>query len=456
MTQAADLVLTNANIHTGGGELTHGWLAVRDGLVEQIGTAGEPAAREYMDLGAKLVLPGAVDIGVHFRDPGLTHKEDFLTGSEAALHGGVTTVVDPNTDSIVMTPQSYSAKVAAVRARSHVDFGMCALMGDDPRNVKELKELGACGVSWLLGDNVVGDGTVYGPSGKKQALDVMSACADAGLTVGVYPEIDPWLADFRKSFPGKPADFRELADARPPLIEAIGVAAAILSAVHTGARLHLRLLSSKMALDTAAALRGTLANIPMSAETCPQYLLTTRDDLAVQKAALWCTPPPRSADDTRALWQGIEEGQIDCISTDHAPHAPGEKLDEDPSAALGGVVGVETLVPLLFDQVAGGRISLETYVRLLSEGPAQVAGLGGSKGRLQPGYDADIVVLDPGATTRITNARLHSKHANSPFDGRVCRVAIDRVFLRGTLAVQGGHTTGSPHGQYLRSARTPD
>ena len=446
-----DLLLTEAVVHLPGSEVVEGWLAVEDGHIESLGDGEPPPARSVIPCQGKWVMPGLVDIHVHFRDPGFTYKEDFLTGSAAAAAGGVTAVLDmPNTEDLVITPDDLRRKIEALDGRSYVDFGLYALLADSAPHVESLSDLGVAGLKWLLGyENL--HGQPCQPSNNARLRETLQRAADLGVLVGVHAEDSKWVGDLAHDLEAQGrSDAAAHGASRPPFVEALAVAEASILAAEFGCRLHVHHLSSAQGLRVLNLMRQGLS-APVTAETCPHYLYLSEDDLDELGSRGRVNPPLRGFEDLEALWAGIEAGAIDCIASDHAPHAPEEKSVESIWSADSGFIGVETMFPLLFHEVHSGRLDTAKFVELTSERPAEIVGLGHRKGKLLPGHDADLIVVDPASSTVISSGNLHSKHSDTPFEGFERRGSIEAVYLRGNLIVDHGQIETTPLGMYAPS-----
>jgi dihydroorotase len=191
----------------------------------------------------------------------------------------------------------------------------------------------------------------------------------------------------------------------------------------------------------------------MTAETCPQYLTLTDADYARIGPVMKIYPPVRRAEDREALWEGIHDGTITSLGSDHAPHTA-EQKGLSLAAAPAGAIGVETIVPLMFNEVAEGRLTAEELAWVLSEGTARLYGLYPRKGAIEPGSDADFTLIDPSAEWTIDNARLHSKHRLSPWHGVPVRGAPRMGLLRGRVIMRDGEPMGEPTGELVRPAIT--
>lgn len=457
MRPQVDLVLRDAVIHLPGGERVEGWMSVRDGTIDDLGTTSPPPGRIEENSGGRWILPGLVDVHVHFRDPGATEKEDFLSGSAAAVAGGVTTVIDmPNTGDLVVTPDDAKAKLNAVSGRSYADFGLYALLADSAAHVRELASMGIAGLKWLMGYETI-RGRASQPSSRRELRDGLRAAAEVGLLVGVHAEDVGWIGELSAELQAEGrTDPAAHGGSRPPFVEAVAIAEAAILAAEWDVRLHVHHLSSALGLGVLDAMRRATGH-PITTETCPHYLFLSEDDLAELGTGGKVNPPLRTPADAAVLWEGLRDGRIDFIASDHAPHTPEEKAAGSIWDTESGLIGVETSFPMLFTEVRRGRLSLDRFIHATAEGPAGLVGLGHRKGKLEPGYDADLLVVDPDAPGTIDPASLHSRHRHTVFEGSESVGRLGSVFLRGDRIVHDGRLEGSPRGMHVASmtGRTP-
>jgi dihydroorotase len=442
-----DLLISGGEVATPEG-LRRLDLAVLDGRVAAWLAPGTTAdAADRMDAAGLVVMPGAVDAHVHFRDPGLTWKEDFASGTAAAAAGGVTTaLVMPTDDPLTLTPGDLAAKRASAQGRLHVDIGLQAL-ATGPDHVAALVAGGAVSIEVFLGD--VPPALLVTDMGRFAAI--LEAAAAAGAVVGVTPADDgvigAALAQVRPD--GGTSDRLAFFRSRPPLSEAIGTAKAIATAAATKAAIHLRQVSCR---DSLALLREARARgLDITGETTPHYLLL--DEAAIERLGpvAKVLPPLRPEADMAALWAGLAAGDLAMVATDHAPHTEAEKAkgETDIWAAPGGFPGVQTLLPLMLDAVAAGRLDWARLVRLCCEAPAARFGLGARKGTLRPGMDADVVLVDPRRCQPVRDADQRSRARRTPFAGWELRGWPVATLLRGALAARDGQPVGAPRGQVL-------
>jgi len=409
----ADLVITGATVVTHTASLNAA-VAIRGGRILAIGEqAAMPAARETLDATGLHLLPGAIDVHVHFREPGYTHKEDWQTGTAAAAAGGVTTVFEmPNVNPPTATPEALTLKLEAAK-KAHVDYGIYGLLAED--NIEQLEALiegGVAGFKCFMGNTF---GNLPSPS-TGAMLEGFEIIAGHGLRIALHAETASIMArrEKRLQAAGRSDPLAHLAS-RPAVVAVEAVARAAILAEWTGARIHVLHISSA---DELRPLREAKARgVDITGETCPHYLLFDERAYAEQQGIIRVNPPVRERNHQLGLWEGLRDGTIDMIATDHAPHAPAEKLRNDIWSVDCGFPGVETQMPLMLTQVRAGRLSLTDYVRLSSTNPARAFGLYPAKGALLPGSDADIALVDLECADTVAAERFRSRSKITPFEG---------------------------------------
>jgi dihydroorotase len=430
-----DLILKNGTIVTSE-KCRAGDIAIKDGKIVLAGKLEEAdTADEVYDADGKHILPGIIDSHVHFRDPGLTEKEDFLSGSAAAAFGGITTVADmPNTVPATSTLVRFNEKLQIAREKSYIDFALFSLLAND--NTGEMENLikaGTLGFKVFLGTST---GDIAAP-GAGVLFEQLKKCASLGIRAGFHAETSELNAHFTaicREKTGVPEGIL-LEEARPVISEVLAIQTAVCYAQFTGAKIHIHHVTSKegcLVIEEAQR-RG----ISVSAETCPHYLLLDSGGEKTNKVY----PPIRGESHRGALWEAIEKGIINVIASDHAPHTSGEKalpLWQAPA----GLCGVETLVPLMLNEVNRGSLSLNDFVRLSSDGPAKVWGIYPQKGSLLPGADADFTIVDMKMKRKILEKELHSKNRTSPYDGMEVQGMPVATIVRGTFVMRDGELTG--------------
>ena len=427
---------------------------VRGGRVAALLAPGVAVDPEIPVLDARgcHVLPGCLDVHVHFREPGLEHKEDFLTGSAGAALGGVTCVFDmPNTKPPVASAAVVQEKWQRLAGRSWVDYGFYGVVLPD--NLAEMAGMAAAGV---IGFKIFAGpttGNLPAPNWG-QMIEVYRTAARLDRPIALHAEdrevVEHWTAQVRAQG-GNTYD--DLLASRPDFSEAACIAMATLLAEQTGCRLHIVHVNTAegAAIVAVAKARG----VPVTAETCPPYLFLTREDYSRLGNAMKILPLVRDGSDQAALWRALVSGEIDCVSTDHAPHLPAEKAGDIWSAAA-GATGVETMLPLLLTALHAGRFGLQDLVRMTSLRPAQIYGVYPRKGSLAVGADGDLTVVDLERTGRVEAARLQTKAKQSPFDGWPLRGLPVATVVRGAVVMREGGLLGPPPGAPVQPGTASD
>ena len=429
-------------------------VAVAGGRVVAIGPADAmPAAAETIDAAGLHVLPGAIDVHVHVREPGFSYKETWTSATRAAAAGGVTTIFDmPNTDPPTASVAALREKQAIAAPQALVDYGLYGVLGED--NHAELAPMAAAGAAafklYMGSENPLvpcpSDGAI---------LEAFEILAGLGLRCTVHAENTPILT--RRGERLRAAGRRDAAahleqHADVATVEAVSRTA--IFAEWTGCKVHIAHESSRHSLPHLrfAKARG----VDLTVETCPHYLLlSTADGARLGANFLRVKPPVREPGHAEPLWEALRDGTIDMISTDHAPHLPAEKRRPSIWACAPGFAGVETSMVLMLTAVARGRLTLCDYVRAACAAPARAFGLAPRKGTLAIGSDADLVLVDTGATGRIVEDSLHSIGRATPFDGVETIGRPVRTLVRGRTVARDGEPVDAPGwGREVRVART--
>jgi allantoinase len=453
------LVITGGTVHTPDGPRQVD-VHVAGGVITGV-QEGRPPAPGAVVINAEgmYVLPGAIDVHVHSRDPGFPDKEDFGTLTSAAAAGGVTTVIDmPNTVPAVDAAGVLESKSALARGKARVDFGLWGLIRSSTTvdQLESLAAAGAIGFKAYLGysfsithkrvlqalDNDRAD--LEAPPDYGTLARLAPAVVSLGLPLVVHAEDPGILSAFRRPF----ETYEDLLAARPAEAEAVAVSAVAEIAGSSGAHVHIAHLSSAAGL--AAAREAIGAGAPLSLETSPQYLWLSDRDFARLGTAMKTFPPIRTAGDREALVRGVAKGEIGIVATDHAPHTDAEKAGSLEDAPAGSP-GVQTLY-LSCLELARRQGDTWAAPRWVSEGPARLVGLAESKGFIAPGFDADLVIVDPGARTVVRPQSMLSRQRHSALDGLEMEFAIKDVFSRGRLVASGGRRRGRVGGRMVRPA----
>ena len=437
MTAPFDLILAGATVvnHDGAGIRDIG---IRDGRIAGLDNLAKAKTREILDVRGLHILPGVIDSQVHFREPGLTHKEDLETGSRAAVMGGVVGVFEmPNTKPLTTTAATLSAKVAAARDRMFCDFAF--YVGGTRENIGDIPALekleGSAGIKVFMGSST-GDLLVD----DEPHLDRIVAAISRRAAFHAEDEAR-LIARMPLRRPGDPTSHPEWRDPEAALIATQRL---VRLAEKHRRRVHVLHISTAEEIVFLGAHRDWA-----SVEVTPHHLTLTAPD-CYERLGTYAqmNPPVRDLRHRDALWAAIADGTVDVLGSDHAPHTREEK-DHAYPASHSGMTGVQTLVPIMLDHVNAGRLSLARLVDLTSHGPARLFGLAG-KGRIAMGYDADLTIVDLTRTETITNAQAQSRCGWTPYDGSKVKGWAVGTFVRGHRAMWQGELAARAHGQPIR------
>jgi dihydroorotase len=380
------------------------------------------------------------------REPGYIHKEDFDTGSRAAAAGGVTTVmVMPTTNPATTTPDYFEEKIRSATGRAYVDFAIQAGIVENPSHIETLASLGAVSFELFLAD--VPPHLLTQDNGN--LIDALSRIGRVGRVAGITPGDDAVVRWKTTQLAKGNNDVLAFARSRPPVAEALGVARACMLAEETGCRVHIRQVSCVRSLEVIRHARNRYKQI--TAEVTPHHLVLTEESLEQYGPFVKMLPPLRTSTDTESLWQALKDGTIDIVATDHAPHLQEEKEQGKTNIwkAPSGIPGLQTILPLMLDQVAKGCLTFVDLARLCSENPARIFGLFPRKGTLEPGSDADLVIVDPSRTMVIENMAQYSKAVITPFHGQRILGYPVLCMMRGHVIMCDGKIEGNPHGAFV-------
>jgi dihydroorotase len=407
-------------------------------------TALERQADEVLDATGLHVLPGVIDPHVHFREPGLEHKEDLASGSLAAVMGGVTSVIDmPNTVPPTATAAAVRQKRELVEMKSYCEVGIIgAFTQDNLDELLPLADAGVVGYKVFLGETTGGlaapdDGTL---------LEGMSLIAATGKRIAFHAENDEVIrhASARLRAAGRSDALAHL-ESRPAIAEAEAIQRGCLFARHTGAKIHILHVSSGEGLATIESWRRR--GVDVTCELTAHHAFLTSEPMQRLGARLRVNPPVREPGHGDVLLEALASGRIDAIASDHAPHTPAEKLHNDIWQSVSGFAGVEVSVPLFLTAVHAGRLSLNTFVRATSRAPALIWGLHPRKGEIRIGSDGDLTIVDLKRRAVIRASELHGKNNLTPFEGTATVGGPVAAVLSGRLVARDGELTGAVRGR---------
>jgi dihydroorotase len=424
MTQTFDIILK------GGIVVNHDGVGLRDigvvaGRIAQIGDLPRASAGEVVDCTGLHILPGVVDSQVHFREPGLEHKEDLETGSRAAVLGGVTAVFEmPNTKPLTTSAEALADKIGRATNRMHCDFAFW--VGGTRENAADVAELerlpGAAGIKVFMGSST-GDLLVEDDEG------VASILRNTRRRAAFHSEdeyrLNERLGERIENDPSSHPVWRDEIAALQCTERLVRIAR------ETRARIHVLHISTAEEIVFLAANKDVA-----SCEATPHHLTLSSDDYASLGTLIQMNPPVRAPHHRDGIWEGISQGIVDVLGSDHAPHTLEEKAKPYP-ASPSGMTGVQTLVPIMLDHVNAGRLSIERFVDLSSHGPNRLFGMA-RKGRVAVGYDADFTIVDLKRRETITNEQAGSRAGWTPYHGKQVTGWPVGTFIRGNRVMWQG------------------
>lgn len=423
-------------------------VGVVGGLVAAVAAPGElGSADNILDVTGKWLIPGFVDAHFHCRAPDHPEREDFASGTMAAAAGGVTTVLEmPVAEVGVSTVPRLLARRALAEANAFIDFGLFAGCGSlSADEIVGLADAGAVGFKVFTHAPLPSRESAFDGLWLTENSDLICALElvhGTGLVCAVHAEDESLLRWFSVGSGHPDSPGRHYGASRPPEVEAMAVARLAILAEATDSRVHIVHVTSRWALDIirSAQARG----VEITGETCPHYMFFTQQSLADYGVWAKVAPPLRSSDDVAALIEGVADGSLEVICSDHAPFAEADRANVDIMEAPSGLPSVEIFAQLAMDAALRGVLELGTVVRALTVGPAQLYGLYPAKGSLKVGADADVVVYDAHTetTVRIAEWKSRSRASARLFDGLTYRGRVERTFVRGQLVFDRGRIVG--------------
>jgi dihydroorotase len=441
MAETFDLVLKGGTVVNQDGAQARD-LGLRGGRIAAIGDLSRVSAGETVDCRGLHILPGVIDTQVHFREPGMTHKEDLESGSLSAVMGGVTAVFEmPNTDPLTVSAATLADKVKRGYHRMHCDFAF--FLGgtrDNANDVAELERLPGCaGIKVFMGSST-GSLLIADDEGLRAVLKNIRRRAS------FHAEDEPRLNERKHlRIEGDPRSHPVWRDEKA----ALKATQRLVRIAHeTGARVHVLHISTKDEIEFLANHKDVA-----SVEVTPHHL-TLQAPGAYEKLGTRAqmNPPVRDGVHCAGIWRGVEQGIVDILGSDHAPHTREEKAKPYPSSPS-GMTGVQTLVPIMLDHVNAGRLSLARFIDLTSAGPARLFGIA-AKGRIAAGYDADLTVVDLKRRETITDRWVASRAGWTPYHGVAVTGWPIGTIIRGHKVMWEGTLAAPAQGERVRFLET--
>lgn len=437
---AYDLLIRDALLTDSSGS-HRGDVGIAGGKIAEIGSLPDASAESVLDARGLTLIPGLIDTQVHFREPGLEHKEDLESGTRAALMGGVTSILEmPNTRPSTTSVEALADKIRRAEGRAWVHFGF--FVGASVDNIPDLGMLerlpGTPGIKIFMGSST-------GSLLVSEDHDLRAVLQSCRRRCPIHAEDEPrnrarqaLISDHPS--PAEHPFLRDAESARRATERILRLSEETGHPVHI---LHVSTAEEPQLIQDAKR-RG----LGTTAEVTPQHLFFHAPDCYERLRSLaQMNPPVRSREHNEGLWKALEAGIFDVFGSDHAPHTLEEKSQPYPKSPS-GMPGVQTMLPVLLTFAAQERLSLPTLVKMACERPAELYGIQG-KGFLKPGFDADVVLVDPSRSFVFERSMVESKCGWSPYEGERLTGSIEQVILGGRVAVREGQRVGPPSGREL-------
>jgi allantoinase len=403
-----------------------------------------------MELNHLVVMPGVIDCHVHINEPGRTHWEGFQTATQAAVAGGVTTLVDMplNTSPVTISGNALQQKIESSEGKLYVNCGFWGgyIPGSD-QGLMELLEAGVLGIKVFMTDSGLDE---FPPVGKKDLELAMTRMTTYAVPLLAHAEIDmplPYADPFEKDTSSYRAHLRS----RPDNWELAAIEMLIEICERTGTATHVVHLSTASALDL---LKEAKRNLPITVETCPHYLYFSSEEIPDGRPEFKCAPPIRDRKNNHDLWQAVVDGTIDFIASDHSPAPPSMKYLKTGNLkkAWGGISSLQFLLPIVWTCCQRNDQSLQFASKILSEKAATFLSVDGKKGKIAPGYDADLVIWDPEAEFQVTSDMIKFKHPLTAYLGETLKGVVRKTFVNGYLVYDQDKIDPIPRGKVILSS----
>jgi len=430
-----------------------GAVLVRDEKIESVVHFDEvPAGAEVHDFGHAAILPGLVDSHVHINDPGRAEWEGFETATRAAAAGGYTTLVDMPLNCLpaTTTVDALEAKRSVAHGRCWVDWrAWGGVVSDNQAHIEALALAGVPGFKCFLVHPGIDGFTMVSESQLRAALPHV---ARTKLPLLVHAELPGPVDEATRHLESQNANWNRYStylQSRPEEAELRAIRLLISLCREFEFRLHIVHLSAAKALPELCAARAE--GLPVTVETCPHYLHFCAEEIEDGKTLCKCAPPIRSRENREKLWQGLKDGIIDLVATDHSPCPLAMKQREAGNfkSAWGGISSLSLALPVMWTEASERGFTLSDLTRWMAAAPAQLAGCVRSKGRIVEGGDADFVIFEPEAEFVVSEDRLHHRHPISPYLGNKLRGVVKATFLRGQRIFSEGKFSGQARGQEI-------
>jgi allantoinase len=409
---------------------------IEDGKITDVLNEPPAADLSITDIGDKVLMPGIVDPHVHINEPGRTGWEGFDTATRSAIAGGITTLVDMplNASPVTTTSRAFDEKIQSTRGQLHSHCGFWGgIIPGNKNQIEPLIEKGVLGFKAFLTHSGIDE---FPNATEKDLRQVMPMIARHDLPLLVHCELS---ADNRSNVAGIGRSYARYVDSRPAKWEDNAIELMIRLCEEFSCRVHIVHLSSSKSIAQIAGAKQR--GLPLTVETAQHYLYFTAEDIEDGQTAFKCAPPIRNKVNNEKLWQGLKDGMIDFVATDHSPSPPGMKelQSGDFEKAWGGISSLQFALPVLWTAAKKHHCSLADMAKWLCEKPAILPGLQQAKGKIQKGFDADLVAWAPEESFMVTEKMLFHKHKVTPYMDQTLFGVVQRTWLSGE-EVFDGHT----------------
>ncbi|MBW8685284.1 allantoinase AllB [Chitinophaga rhizophila] len=441
----SDLVIKGNNILTPGG-LQPGVVVVRDGVIFSVTDSVPDGSIAVTDIGDRVLMPGIIDPHVHINEPGRADWEGFATATRAAVAGGITTLVDMplNASPVTTTVKAFEEKLQAAAAQLHCNCGYWGgIVPGNSHEIEGLVQKGVLGFKAFLTHSGIEEFPNVTAADLEMAMPVI---ARHQLPLLVHCELTPEIQQ-----PGQDnkRSYRQYMASRPPLWEQAAIALLIHLSELYQCRVHIVHLSAAAAADQILVARQK--GVAITAETAQHYLYFNAEEIPDGNTSFKCAPPIRERDNNQQLWEALKNGIIDFVATDHSPAPPELKyLDTgDFTAAWGGIASLQLALPALWTAGRVRGISIPQLAQWLCEGPAILTGLQDRKGKIEEGYDADLVVWDPERSFTVQADGLYHKHKLTPYINETLYGVVEQTYLKGEKVFDEGNFPHANKGENI-------
>lgn len=440
-----DTVLHNAKVFTGKVLIEAGLAIENEKIVKIAKEPNLPKASKRINIEGKIIIPGLIDSHVHLRDEEYAYREDFTSGTEAAAAGGVTTVVDmPNNRPVTMSVETLRKRMELAEKRILVNVAFNSAFPITKDEVHDIAKQGAAGFKLFLlqqvgGANIDDDEVLQG---------YFNEIAEEKLPICVHAEDKATLEEAKEEIQESGRnDAEAFLEAHPAIAESKAIQRVTRLANNSGAHVHVCHVSSAAGIDEVA--RAKKEKVNLTCEVTPHHLLLTADSMRKCGNIALMLPPLRRREDMDALWKALQKGLVDTVGSDHAPHSLAEKSAKSIWDVKPGITGLETLLPLMLNEVNHGRLTINQLIRLVVEKPAEIFHLK-NRGSINVGSTADLAVIDLKQEYKIDASKFYSKAKFSPFDGCEVNGKVLKTFVNGHLIMDEGEIVAKPIGRIIR------